>query len=120
MPDMTSVPSGVAPEAMVVARNTLGGAAAVAERLSDPLRVELLGAAREAFTRAFALTAGICAAMALAAAMVAAMVLRRVRWAPGLNQGRSLRWTPRRVDWAGGPAARPAGSSLEQEVGRDV
>ena len=74
-----AAPAGLSPEAMEVARSTLGGALAVAEPLSQPLSVALLGTAREAFTQAFELTAGICAALALATAIVAAVVLRRVQ-----------------------------------------
>jgi MFS transporter, DHA2 family, multidrug resistance protein len=73
------VPAGVLPEAMEAARSTLGGALAVAEPLSDHLKVELVGTAREAFTQAFALIAAICGVIALATAVVAAVVLRRVQ-----------------------------------------
>jgi DHA2 family multidrug resistance protein-like MFS transporter len=73
------VPAGVPPEAMEAARSTLGGALAVAEPLSDHLKVELVGTAREAFTQAFALIAAICGVIALATAVVAAVVLRRVQ-----------------------------------------
>jgi DHA2 family multidrug resistance protein-like MFS transporter len=73
------VPAGLPPEAMKAARSTLGGALAVAEPLSDHLRAELLGTAREAFTQAFALIAGLCAVIALATAVAAAVVLRQVQ-----------------------------------------
>src|SRR6266851_5296627 len=56
------VPVGVPPEAREVAKATLGGALAVAAQLPDHLGVELLSTAREAFARAFALTAAISAA----------------------------------------------------------
>ena len=71
------VPSGVPPEATEVARATLGGAVAVAERLPDGLRVALLGIAREAFARAFQLIAAISAAIALLMAPAAVVFLRR-------------------------------------------
>jgi len=70
------VPSGVPPEATEVARATLGGAVAVAERLPDGLRVALLGIAREAFARAFQLIAAISAAIALLMAPAAVVFLR--------------------------------------------
>lgn len=72
------VPIGVPPEATEIARATLGGAVAVAERLPDHLRVELLGTAREAFAQAFELTAAISATVAIATAIVAAVLLRGV------------------------------------------
>jgi DHA2 family multidrug resistance protein-like MFS transporter len=74
-----SVPNGVPPEAMEAARDTLGGAAAAAERLPEPLGAELLGTAREAFAQALQLTAAISAALVMALAIVAAVLLRRVR-----------------------------------------
>jgi DHA2 family multidrug resistance protein-like MFS transporter len=74
-----AIPNGVAPEAAEAAQGTLGGALAVATRLSDQLGAELLGRAREAFAQAFELTAAICAAIALATAILAAVALRGVR-----------------------------------------
>jgi DHA2 family multidrug resistance protein-like MFS transporter len=73
----TAVPADVPLAATEAARNTLGGALAAAAPLPDHLQVELLGAAREAFTQAFALIAGICAIVALATSIVVALVLRR-------------------------------------------
>jgi MFS transporter, DHA2 family, multidrug resistance protein len=69
---------GVSAEARAVARDTLGGAAAEAARLPEPLGGELLGAARQAFSEALTLTAGLCALLALAAAVVSLLVLRRM------------------------------------------
>jgi DHA2 family multidrug resistance protein-like MFS transporter len=71
-----AVPAGVTPEASEAARGTLGGAVAVAEQLPGPLGADLLGAAREAFTDAFVVTAVICAVVVLATAVVAAKMLR--------------------------------------------
>jgi DHA2 family multidrug resistance protein-like MFS transporter len=73
------VPAGVPPEAAETARSTLGGAVAVAERLPGQTGAELLGAAREAFSQSFQLTATICAAVVLAMAIAAAVLLPRVR-----------------------------------------
>ncbi|MGH7546540.1 MAG: MFS transporter [Gemmatimonadales bacterium] len=72
-------PAGLPPEAVEVARATLGGALAVAAQLPDQLGVELLGTAREAFAQAFALTAAISAVIALMMAPVAVVLLRRTR-----------------------------------------
>jgi DHA2 family multidrug resistance protein-like MFS transporter len=73
-----AIPAGVPVEARDAVLSTLGGAAAVTERLSDPLNVELLGVARAAFAQSFALTAGICAAITVAMAVAVAILLRRV------------------------------------------
>jgi DHA2 family multidrug resistance protein-like MFS transporter len=74
-----AMPGGVPPEAMEAARSTLGGAVAVALQLPQGLSAELLGTAREAFTRAFQLTAAISAAVALMTAFLAMALLRSVR-----------------------------------------
>ena len=73
------VPIGVPAEAAEVARATLGGAVAVAERLPDQLRVDLLGTARYAFAKAFQLAAAISAVIVLLLVPVAVVLLRRVR-----------------------------------------
>jgi len=73
-----AVPDGIPPEAMATARDTLGGASAVAGRLPQALGAELLRAAREAFTQAMELTALISAGIVLAMALVAIVVLRYV------------------------------------------
>ncbi len=69
---------GVPSEAARAARDTLGGAVAVAEELPDRLAGALLATARDAFTQSFILTAAICAALVVATAVVAAVMLRRV------------------------------------------
>lgn len=71
------VPIGVPPEATEVAKATLGGALAVAGQLPQRLGAELVGTAREAFARAFALIAAISAAIALAMAVLAVILLGR-------------------------------------------
>jgi DHA2 family multidrug resistance protein-like MFS transporter len=71
--------AGVAPEAAEAARGTLGGALAVAERMSGQLGAELLGTARDAFAQAFEWVAAVCAAVAVVSAILAVVVLRRVR-----------------------------------------
>jgi MFS transporter, DHA2 family, multidrug resistance protein len=73
-----AVPAGVPREAAEAARDTLGGAVAVAEGLPDPLGAALLLTAREAFAQAVELTAAMSAVILVALAVVAAVVLRRV------------------------------------------
>jgi DHA2 family multidrug resistance protein-like MFS transporter len=72
-----AVPDGVPLEAAQAARDTLGGAAAVAERLPGRLGAELLNTAREAFAQSFELAAAICAVVMVATAIVAAILMRR-------------------------------------------
>src|SRR5262249_60769171 len=71
-------PAGVPREAAEAARDTLGGAVAVAKWLPDPLGAALLITAREAFAQAVELTAAMSAVILVALAVVAAVVLRRV------------------------------------------
>jgi MFS transporter, DHA2 family, multidrug resistance protein len=71
-----TVPGGVPAAAMKAARSTLGGAVAVAESLPGEAGTALLGSAREAFTQAFQMVAGVSALVAVAAAVVAAVLLR--------------------------------------------
>ena len=73
-----AVPADVPPDAASAARDTLGGAVAAAEELSDPLGGDLLDAAREAFTQALELSAITSAAIVLGVAILAAAVLRDV------------------------------------------
>jgi MFS transporter, DHA2 family, multidrug resistance protein len=70
------VPNGVSPDVIEAARNTLGGALAMAERLPDQIGAELLARAREAFTQAFRLTAAISAVISLATGLLAMALLR--------------------------------------------
>ena len=76
---------GVPGEASRAARETLGGAAAAAERLPERAGADLLNAAREAFTHSLQTTASICAAVAAVTAVVALVMLRGIR--PGGAQG---------------------------------
>ncbi|WP_287285594.1 hypothetical protein [Mesorhizobium sp.] len=73
------VADGVSAQEIRVAKDTLGGAVAVAIALPETLGSDLLGKAREAFTQAFQMTAGICALVALAAAILAGVLLQKVR-----------------------------------------
>ena len=73
------VVEGVAPQAVRVAQDTLGGALAIATTLPDPLGADLLDKAREAFVHAFQMAAGISALVALVAAGLAGALLRKAR-----------------------------------------
>jgi DHA2 family multidrug resistance protein-like MFS transporter len=69
------IPAGVPEHAAVVARDTLGGAVAVAGELPDRLGVPLLESAREAFTQGLHLAAVVSAVAALAFAILVAALL---------------------------------------------
>ncbi|MEV6398357.1 MFS transporter [Streptomyces sp. NPDC051907] len=66
------------------ARDTLGGAAAAAERLSGTAGEELLAVAREAFTSGFHTAAVVSAGFALVTAVLAATLLRHI---PAISAG---------------------------------
>jgi DHA2 family multidrug resistance protein-like MFS transporter len=87
-----AVLDGVPPDAKRVAEETLGGAAAAAARLADPIGAHLLGTAREAFTHALEQTAAICAIVAAITAIMSVVKLRRILFAhdagvPACGQG---------------------------------
>jgi DHA2 family multidrug resistance protein-like MFS transporter len=69
--------AGIPPEAVAAAKDTLGGAVAVAKDLSTEGSAKLLEAAREGFVYAFEITAAISATGSLFAAALAARLLRR-------------------------------------------
>jgi len=73
-----ALPAGLPPGAPEAARDTLGGAVGVADRLPGPLGAELLDASREAFTQALQLTAAASAALAAGTAVVVLVLLRDV------------------------------------------
>ncbi|HEX2171376.1 MAG TPA: MFS transporter [Dehalococcoidia bacterium] len=70
---------GVPLETITVARDTLGGAVAIAGQLPDQVGTQLVEVARQAFTRGMQMTAAISAAGSVALAVFAALTLRRVR-----------------------------------------
>ncbi len=70
-----AVLDGIPPEARRAAMETLGGAAAAAARLPAPRAVELLTAARGAFTHALALNGVIASVIAASTALAAVVVL---------------------------------------------
>jgi DHA2 family multidrug resistance protein-like MFS transporter len=59
------------------ARQTLGGAVAIAEQLPGEQSERLLNAARDVFTNSFAFTASICVALSLLTALLAFLLLRK-------------------------------------------
>jgi DHA2 family multidrug resistance protein-like MFS transporter len=73
-----SLPSGVPPEAAEVARDTLGGAIAVAAELPPALGAALFEAARLAFVQGIHVVAAVAAVVALVAAIGAVVLLRSV------------------------------------------
>ena len=74
-----SIPAGVPAEAADAARDSIGGAVAAADQLSEPLAGQLLDAAFEAFTLGFQAAALASAVVAAAAAVFTAIFLRDVR-----------------------------------------
>jgi DHA2 family multidrug resistance protein-like MFS transporter len=81
------VPAGVPDQLAAVARDTLGGAVAVAGQLPDRLGAALVEVAQEAFTQGLRLAAAVSAAAALAFALLVVVLLRGVR--PGSDQADS-------------------------------
>jgi DHA2 family multidrug resistance protein-like MFS transporter len=74
-----ALPAGVPPEAVEVARDTLGGAVGVAGQLPDQVGAGVLDAARDAFMSGMHLTAAISAATAAVIGLLAVALLRKVR-----------------------------------------
>jgi MFS transporter, DHA2 family, multidrug resistance protein len=72
-----AMPDGVSLDAREIARGTIGGATAVAERLPGQLGATLLGTARDAFTQAFVAIAAVDAVIILATAIAATIMLRQ-------------------------------------------
>jgi MFS transporter, DHA2 family, multidrug resistance protein len=73
-----AVPTGIPPHAAEAARDTLGGAVAVAGQLPDQLGAALLDTAREAFTQGVQLSFAISAVVAVGIAVLVAALLRHV------------------------------------------
>jgi DHA2 family multidrug resistance protein-like MFS transporter len=74
-----SLPAGIPPATAEAARETLGGALALAGRMPEPLGAALTGTAREAFAQSFEVVAAVCASVLVALAIAAAVLLRRER-----------------------------------------
>lgn len=73
-----SLPAGVPAESAQIARDTLGGAVAVAGQLPTDLGAAVSSAARDAFLSGMHLTSGLAAIAALALAVLAATTLRHL------------------------------------------
>src|SRR5690606_27573963 len=73
-----AIPPGVPAEAAAAARDTLGGAIALADQLSDPLAAGLLHVARSAFTQGLHLTAITGTVVMIGLAVLVVLVLRNV------------------------------------------
>ena len=74
-----SLPDGLPAEAAVAARDTLGGAVAVAAQLPGSLGAEVLDVARDAFVLGMQAAAAISAVVAIGVAVLALVLLRHVR-----------------------------------------
>jgi MFS transporter, DHA2 family, multidrug resistance protein len=74
-----ALPAGIPAGAAETARDTLGGAVAVAGQLPDRLGEALTDAAHAAFTTGLRLTAALSALIAVAVALLAARMLRGIR-----------------------------------------
>jgi MFS transporter, DHA2 family, multidrug resistance protein len=75
----TTLPADVPGQAAAAARDTLGGAVAVAQQLPTEVGTALITAAREAFTIGLQVTAAISAVIAVGIAVLATVLLRAVR-----------------------------------------
>jgi DHA2 family multidrug resistance protein-like MFS transporter len=73
-----SLGSAIPAEAAVAARDTLGGALAIADTLPAAIGAELVATARIAFVDALHVVAAVAAVGAVATALAAAFALRRV------------------------------------------
>ncbi len=72
----SSLPAGVPTESAGIARDTLGGAVAVAQQLPDALGASVLDVARNAFIAGMHLTSVIAAVIAVEVAVLAVVLLR--------------------------------------------
>jgi MFS transporter, DHA2 family, multidrug resistance protein len=74
-----AIPAGVSPQAAEAARDTLGGAIALAAQLPGELGSALIEAARDAFTKGVHLAAAISAVGTIGLAVFVALALKQVR-----------------------------------------
>ncbi len=96
------VPAGIPPEAAATARDTLGGAVAVAARLPDAAAAALLEMARDAFLQALHAVSVVSSVGAAAVAVVVAVLLRE-------TAGATTPAEDRHCDAAGAPLEEVAG-----------
>ncbi|MGH2787761.1 MAG: MFS transporter [Actinomycetota bacterium] len=85
-----AVPDGVPPAAADAARDTLGGALVVAQRLPERLGTELVDAARASFTQGLHLTVAVGGVVAIVVAILVATLLRDVRTESGSEEQQDL------------------------------
>jgi MFS family permease len=112
------VRTGLPPAAAEAARDTLGGAVAVADGLPDRLGSALLGVAFEAFSRALQLTAATSAILVLGTAILVAVLLRVVPAGSGSEDPASPKPDAASQDSAGvgGVLGNPATETPENLV----
>jgi DHA2 family multidrug resistance protein-like MFS transporter len=79
----TDLPAAVPADAALVARDTLGGAVAVAGQLPGQLGAAVLDVARDAFVQGMQVAATISAIIAVTVAILAVVLLREVRSGTG-------------------------------------
>jgi MFS transporter, DHA2 family, multidrug resistance protein len=77
--DLDNPPAGLSAESQEAARDTLGGAVAVAGQLPESSAAGFLDTAHDAFTHGLQVTAGISMLVAAATAILVTVVLRRAR-----------------------------------------
>jgi MFS transporter, DHA2 family, multidrug resistance protein len=77
--DLDNPPAGLSAEAQEAARDTLGGAVAVAGQLPESSAAGFLDTAHDAFTHGLQVTAGISMLVAAVTAILVTVVLRRAR-----------------------------------------
>jgi DHA2 family multidrug resistance protein-like MFS transporter len=94
------LPSAVPVEAAAVARDTLGGAAGVAERITGELGATVLAVARGAFVEGMQVVATISVVLAVGVAVLTVVMLRHVRPGHGAHDGAG-------ADPADGPVPGP-------------
>jgi MFS transporter, DHA2 family, multidrug resistance protein len=75
----TALPPGVPPEAIAVARDTLGAAVGIAGQLPGAMGAAVLDVAREAFVQGMQVAAMISVVVAIGVAVFAVVMLRDVR-----------------------------------------
>jgi len=73
-----SIPAGIPAQAAAIARDTLGGAVAVAGKLPAPLATRLLDASHVAFVQGFHVTTAVATLLMAATAILAVSMLRNV------------------------------------------
>ena len=72
-----SLPVGIPADVARRAMATIGGAVSSAAQMADPLRADLIGTARNAFTGSLALVAAVCTVLVLSTGTIVLVVLRR-------------------------------------------